>query len=82
MENVRSAGTIGPALLFGRVLFCFLNNSDVLRILTTLYLAKNDHRWVTFIALKTITENAGNYHYCRARTSGPESEPRRETTCR
>ena len=34
----------------GYLLFCFLNNFRELRILTTLYLAKNDHQWVTFIS--------------------------------
>ena len=33
---------------------CFLNNLSELQILTTLYLAKNDHQWVTLISLKTI----------------------------
>ena len=34
--------------------FCFLNNLSELRILTTFYLTKTDHRWVIFISLKTI----------------------------
>ena len=35
--------------------FCFLKNLSEVRKLTTFYLTKNDHRWVTFIPLKTIT---------------------------
>ena len=34
--------------------FCFLKRFSEVRKLTTFYLAKNDHRWVTFISLKTI----------------------------
>ena len=34
---------------------CFLKNLSGLRILTTFYLAENDHRWVPFISSKTIT---------------------------
>ena len=34
--------------------FCFLKNLSEVRMLTTFYLAKNDHRWVAFISLKTI----------------------------
>ena len=33
---------------------CFLKKLSGVRMLTTFYLAKNDHRWVTFISLKTI----------------------------
>jgi len=55
-----------------------LNNSNVLRILTTLYLAKKNHRWVTFIALKTITENAAHLDEKRPaaelRETGPGSQ--------
>ena len=36
------------------VLFCFLKNLSGMRMLTTFHVAKNDHRWVTFISLKTI----------------------------
>ena len=35
-------------------LFCFLKTLSEVRMLTTFYLAKNDHRWVTFISLNTI----------------------------
>ena len=35
--------------------FCFLKKLIEVRMLTTFYIAKNDHRWVTFISLKTIT---------------------------
>ena len=31
------------------------------RKLTTFYLAKNDHRWVTFISLKTINSDAPHF---------------------
>ena len=34
--------------------FCFLKKLSGVRKLTTFYFAKNDHRWVTFISLKTI----------------------------
>ena len=37
-----------------RPLFCFLKKLSGMRMLTTLYLTKNDRRWVTFIFLKTI----------------------------
>ena len=33
-----------------RTLFCLLNDLSELGILTTFYLAKNGHRWVTCIA--------------------------------
>ena len=33
-------------------LFCFLNNLSGVRMLTTFYLTKNDHRWVILISLK------------------------------
>ena len=33
---------------------CFLKKLSGVRKLTTFYFAKNDHRWVTFIPLKTI----------------------------
>ena len=36
--------------------FCFLEKLSEVRTLTTFYFAKNDHRWVTFISLKTITD--------------------------
>ena len=39
-----------------RAFFCFLKILSGVRMLTTFYLAKNDHRWVTFIFLKTILE--------------------------
>ena len=42
---------------FPQPLFCFLKSE--LRILTTFYLAKNDHRWVMFISLKTIESDSG-----------------------
>ena len=35
--------------------FCFLKKLSGVRKLTTFYLAKNDHRWVIFISLKTIS---------------------------
>ena len=35
-------------------LFCFLKKLSGVRKLTTFYLTKNYHRWVTFIALKTV----------------------------
>ena len=41
------------------LLFCFLNNLSELRILITFHYAKNDHRWVTKISLKTITAPSG-----------------------
>ena len=34
--------------------FCFLKRFSEVRKLTTFSLAKNDHRWVTFIFRKTI----------------------------
>ena len=34
--------------------FCFLKKLSGVRTLTTFYIAENDHRWVTFISLKTI----------------------------
>ena len=34
---------------------CFLKKLIGVRKLTTFYVAKNDHRWVTFISLETIT---------------------------
>ena len=34
--------------------FCFLKKMSGVRKLTTFYCAKNDHRWATFIPLKTI----------------------------
>ena len=37
-----------------RIVFCFLKKLSEVRKLTTFYFAKNDHRWVTFISLKTI----------------------------
>ena len=37
-----------------RTLFCILKKMSGLRKLPTFYFAKNDHRWVTFICLKTI----------------------------
>ena len=33
---------------------CFLKKLSGVRKLTTFYPAENDHRWVTFISLKTI----------------------------
>ena len=47
--------------------FCFLNILSGVRRLTRFYLAKNDHRWVIFIFLKTI--NAGMGWMARARFS-------------
>ena len=38
-------------------LFCFLKKLSGVRKLTTFYFAKNDHRWVTFISLKTINSD-------------------------
>ena len=38
-----------------RAFFCFLKNLSGERMLTTFYLAKNDHRWVIVISLKTAT---------------------------
>ena len=37
--------------------FCFLEKMSDVRKLTTFYLAKDDHRWVTFISLKTINSD-------------------------
>ena len=34
--------------------FCFLKKLSEVRMLTTFYFGKDDHRWVTFISLKTI----------------------------
>ena len=39
------------------VLFCFSKKWSGVRMLTTFYLVKNDHRWVTYISLKTIHWN-------------------------
>ena len=39
-------------------LFCFLKKLSGVRTLTMFCLAKNDHRWVTFIFLKTINSDA------------------------
>ena len=36
---------------------CFLKKLSRVRKLTTFYFAKNDHRWVTFIPLKTINSD-------------------------
>ena len=44
--------------------FCFLNNLSELRILTTFYFAKHDHRWVNFITLKTIADTRGHVWLC------------------
>ena len=55
-ENTLAAFEAASAWL--QDFFCFLNNLSELRILTTFYSAKNDHRWVTFIFLKTIYRNS------------------------
>ena len=44
-----------PALAARALLFEHLSE---VRKLTTFHLAKNDHRWVTFISLKTITDGS------------------------
>ena len=43
-------------------LFLLFEKLSGVRTLTTFYLAKNDHRWVTFISLKT----PGGYSRCAA----------------
>ena len=40
-------------------IFCFLKILSEVRILTTFYLAKNDHRWVTFIMLAVSDSSLG-----------------------
>ena len=47
VQAVRVAGVVGA-------FFCFLKKLSEMRMLTTFYVAKNDHRRVTFICLKTI----------------------------
>ena len=44
----------GPGFPHSGCYFCFLKKLSGVRKLTTFYLAKNDHRWVTCISLKTI----------------------------
>ena len=46
----RPGGPRGLRLL--AALFCFLKNLSEVRMLTTFYLAKNDHQWVSFISLE------------------------------
>ena len=55
-----------PKLAFDRppVLFLLFEKLSGVRKLTTFYLAKNDHRWVTFISLKTMTALGSNKHLC------------------
>ena len=43
--------------LFALLIFVFEKLSEV-RTLTTFYLAKNDHRWVIFVSLKTIKDTS------------------------
>ena len=56
---------IKPALLPKRgprrvaTLFCFLKKLSEVRMLTTFCLAKNDHRWVTFISFKNDKKPSG-----------------------
>merc|ERR1719506_3453413 len=47
----------------------FLKNVSGVRTLTTFYLAKNDHRWVTFISLKTIGVDAARELMSSRRTA-------------
>ena len=47
--------------------FCFLKKMSEVRKLTTFYLTKNDHRWVTFISLKWTA--------CRPRSSRSCASP-------
>ena len=42
--------------------FLLFEKLSEVRKLTTFYLAKNDHQWVTFISLKTINR----FHHCGA----------------
>ena len=44
--------SVFPLALRSPAFFCFLKNLSGVRMLTTFYLAKNDHRWVIFISLK------------------------------
>ena len=60
-EPLMSAFHVEHGSALPRFFSCFLNNLSELRILTTFYFAKNDHQWVNFIFLKTITLSpAGN----------------------
>jgi hypothetical protein len=56
-----------PKLAFDRppVLFLLFEKLSGVRTLATFYLAKNDHRWVTFVPLKTIKPEQG-----QSRTGG------------
>ena len=76
-SQVGAAAVPGPGRL--RRLFCFLNNLSELRILTTFYLAKNDHQWVNFISLEVVS---GNNLFIRfrsnARSTRVGSEKRRK----
>ena len=48
-SKAKTLSNLGAA---GCFIFCFLNNLSGLRIVTTFYLAKNDHQWVSFIYLE------------------------------
>ena len=66
-------------------LFCFLKNLSEVRMLTTFYSAKNDHRWVTCIPLKTIIPPIDKLLAVRAPTIvqlGRVREPCREDRAR
>ena len=55
---------------------CFSKKLSGVRMLTTFYLAKNDHRWVTFISLKTIDAQVSG-----AAAEAVHGEHRREEGC-
>ena len=56
-QTTRSGSQSSTTSAHGVVFLLFEKLSGV-RKLTTLYLAKNDHRWATFISLKTINSGA------------------------
>ena len=64
----------------GQLVFCFLEKLSEMRKLTTFYLAKNDHRWVTIISLKTITDGSQEEGKLNGRTRMVHS--RRASACR
>ena len=74
---VRACSQRSPSrTLAGAKPFCFLEKLSEVRMLTTSYSAKNDHRWVTFISLKTIDAQVSG-----AAAEAVHGEHRREEGC-
>ena len=51
-------GGDGPPSATCRTFCCFLKNLSELRMLTTFYVAKNDHQWVDFVSKNTCSAAA------------------------